>query len=191
MNWISQHQNELSALSSVVIAFLTVVLIVITAIYVRANWKMMRLMEADVRLRTLPIIKFNLTLDNDHHTVSYALKPLNVPITLLYITIEFIGENGERETSKSNFVGKLLKPQEEFSIHGSKLNPAPYDYWCAQVTFNDLAERPQAAFFISDQRSDEEPATFEIRRYERLTYKVIDLMSKSRQKRSSQSYPQA
>lgn len=55
LHWIYINRDFLQALSGLTIAVLTIVLIFLNVIYVRANWKTMRLMEADVRFRLKPI----------------------------------------------------------------------------------------------------------------------------------------
>ena len=63
MRWIAGHPTELQALSSIALTLLTFVLIVLTGIYARANWRTMRLVEADiVRFRTQPIPAADITI---------------------------------------------------------------------------------------------------------------------------------
>ena len=52
MDWIIKNQVLLSALTNVILAALTALLVLINIFYVRASWKMMRLMESDVKIRT-------------------------------------------------------------------------------------------------------------------------------------------
>jgi len=62
MRWIAEHPDELQALSSIALPLLTFVLIILTGIYARANWRTMRLVEADIRFRTQPIPSADITV---------------------------------------------------------------------------------------------------------------------------------
>jgi hypothetical protein len=55
MKWLVDHQVAVQAFSAVVITFLTIVLIILNVVYTRANWRIMRMMDADIRFKTQPI----------------------------------------------------------------------------------------------------------------------------------------
>lgn len=86
-----RHQNELAALSNPALALLTFILIVVTAFYARANWRVMRLMEADLRFKIEPVPSINIDPITDGHMhvrgINVRIKVLNAPLRLICVTV--------------------------------------------------------------------------------------------------------
>jgi hypothetical protein len=89
------HPNTMTLVqtaTAVIVAVLTLVLIVLNIIYVRANWRVMRLMETDLRFRTRPIPSFTLENPTEAHGW-YGFKVLvsasNAPMRLLELVLKF------------------------------------------------------------------------------------------------------
>src|ERR1700691_4041078 len=64
LHWVYNNREFLQAISGVAIGLLTLVLIALNIVYVRSNWKTMRLMEADLRFRTKPLPGLTVVLRN-------------------------------------------------------------------------------------------------------------------------------
>src|ERR1700689_4261550 len=101
MQWVESHLAILQALSGLMAACMTLVLILLTCVYARANWKTMRLMEADFRFRTEPIPKITLRLAHtaspmetslaQHKTVKVCITTSNAPLVIkdLLLSVSF------------------------------------------------------------------------------------------------------
>jgi hypothetical protein len=93
LHWVYVNREMLQALSGVIIAVLTIILIVLNTIYVTANWKTMRLMEADVRFRLRPIPQFSLNFEGTPKGYVYTLRIFvrveHAPMRLVSILLEF------------------------------------------------------------------------------------------------------
>lgn len=134
MNWIYQHREVLQALSSLTIACLTVVLIILTALYARANWRVMRLMEADLRFRTLPILRLGIEshlLAGQQHNWNIEIGNRGAPCCILAIRVTAIFSDRSSHTDNAAFnVPPILTQTEEYHTAG-KLPPhkVPIEFW--------------------------------------------------------------
>ena len=102
VNWIQAHQNELQAISGLAIAVLTIVLIIVTAIYARANWLTMRLMAADVKFRTKPIPRLGLIAVKSWSAAGLqpwlvTLRTEHAPLCLIALSVQFVTGAVQRE----------------------------------------------------------------------------------------------
>jgi len=91
MDWIIKNQVLLSALTNVILAALTALLVLINIFYVRASWKMMRLMESDVKIRTYPRprVSVKLSKQNANGELNYLItvRTANAPMRLTFLQI--------------------------------------------------------------------------------------------------------
>lgn len=144
VNWIQAHQNELQAISGLAIAVLTMVLIIVTAIYARANWLTMRLMEADVRFRTKPIPRLGLTAVKPWSSTGpqpwqVTLRTEHAPLCLIALSVQFVTGADQREHFQG-FKRQIIVPADSFQ-HDFKIDlPAPPTDWTAQLYYRDHAE---------------------------------------------------
>jgi hypothetical protein len=141
MHWIFQHKDEIQALTNVVIAVLTVVLIFLTAVYSHANRRTMKIMEADLRFRTKPIPKIVLARSADEAARSFQWK-LTVTVTnapLLFRELKlFFHQKNHRHMEYLQVQRRILRPGEEFSREASFYPSDPVLDWSAEVKYSDL-----------------------------------------------------
>ena len=144
MKWIAAHQAELQALSGLAITFLTIILICLNAIYVRANWKTMRLLDADLRFRTRPVPSVDATLATVGMTTNMVfmgtIKTSNAPMRVDEITIELNLPSGRTESrSLSSYRGRVLNNNEEIRLGERFESNEVADNWNLELVYNDLA----------------------------------------------------
>jgi hypothetical protein len=145
MLWITCHLQELQAISALVIAFLTLILIVMTGFYATANWRTMRLMNADVRFRLKPIPHVGLNASSPWKETGQdwilTVRCEHAPMVLLGIEIAFhIGGGKQFEHFHSFKTGETVHPQQ--SAHGYDLDiklPASAKSWIMDFSYRDLS----------------------------------------------------
>ena len=131
LQWIYDNRDLLQAISSVLIAALTLILIVLTGVYVRANWRTMRLMEADLKYRStpLPSVVEGLRSHTSDGWVSWAftITVSNAPMLFeglrLIVKLEgdqpmisTVGQAGQRPVAVGEELRLVPKIKSEFRI---------------------------------------------------------------------------
>jgi hypothetical protein len=144
MKWIAAHQAELQALSGLVIAFLTIVLIVLTGFYVRANWRTVRLLEADLHFRTRPVRLVEAALGTSGMTTNMlfmaTVKTSNAPLRLDEITIKLYFPSGRTESrTLTSHLGRVLNSNEEISLGEQFESNEVAENWNLTLVYYDLA----------------------------------------------------
>jgi hypothetical protein len=145
MNWISQHQQELQAISGLAISFLTLILIIVTGFYATANWRTMRLMDADVRFKLKPIPHLGLAPaeqwnDPQGQTWILTIRCQHAPMVLIGVSIRFSIGNGKEFEHFHTFNRKTINEQD--SGQQDKLHiklPAPAQTWILDLYYRDLS----------------------------------------------------
>src|ERR1700730_5606040 len=116
VNWINQNQSFLQTISSALVALLTLVLIVITIIYVRANWRVMKIMETDLRYRTKPLP--SLVVETKAADIGYpyrlTITAMNAPLRFLELKLVFFHEDLHSS-------GKQFGHEERFPLYNRVL----------------------------------------------------------------------
>ena len=141
MNWIHQYQNELQAISGLAIAVLTLVLIIVTAVYAKANWHTMRIVEADVRFRTKPTPRLGLSAANAWNQPGGQLWIMTVrtehaPLSLIGVSIRFA--IGPKETEYlHSFRGDVIHQAETFQHNFEVALTAAPQGWILQLYYRD------------------------------------------------------
>jgi len=145
MRWIIEYQQALQAIAGIAVSFLTLVLIVLTAIYARANWKTMRLMEADIRHRTQPLPRMVLRGDQfAPATINVQLVVIvttaNAPLYLSAVYVELSGDGGQAIYEGNIFQGNRIVAVDETIQFTEWVPPwAPPQGWRVQINYTDLS----------------------------------------------------
>ena len=149
LSWLATHGNEIQALSGLAIAIFTLVLLLVTGVYVRANWKIMNLMEADLRYRTKPIpdVKVETSALGSHDWFHYTItiRTTNAPLRFDSLECGFLQSGTppkHRHIETFPYIGaRVLRTKEEYS-HSAKFFPAdPIESWNVTLTYSDLTGR--------------------------------------------------
>jgi hypothetical protein len=143
LHWIYNNREFLQAISGIVIGLLTVILIILNTIYVRANWKTMRLMEADLRFRTKPLPSVVVTMDVNEATGiclwSLKLTATSAPMRVLQLTVSFKQkEHVHREHIRIE--NMVLRVNENYSANDQFHYGDPPTQWQAELTYADVAD---------------------------------------------------
>ncbi len=144
LHWVYNNREFLQAISGIAIGLLTVLLIILNGIYVRANWTTMRLMQADVRFRTQPIPAMRMTIgtagmSNTLIAMLY-LSTSNAPLRLAFIRLEYVFKSDARESrSFSAFDNRFLPPGQDLEIQDRYEATEPLKDYFAVLTYFDLA----------------------------------------------------
>lgn len=152
MNWIEAHPAVLQALSSLIIAFMTVVLIAVTCVYARANWKTMRLMEADIRFRTEPIPRVTLrpapsdsamqTSMGKEMSLKVCITTSNAPLVIKECLLSVSFQSGAHKDFHSPMGGMVRIPVgEEYELDTEIVATEPIDHWSVNLDYWDLTGR--------------------------------------------------
>jgi hypothetical protein len=145
MKWIAEHQQELQAISGLAISFLTLILIIMTGFYATANWRTMRLMNADVRFRLKPIphvgIAFALPWNNPGGQIwILTIRCDHAPMVLIGVSIHFAFADGKQLEHFHNFNGETIHEQgnaHQYNLHIKM--PAPAQTWILDLYYRDLS----------------------------------------------------
>ncbi len=148
MSWLVHNQVLVTLLSALVIAALTVLLLILNAIYVHANWRMMRVVETDLRFRTKPIPNLTLvqTVDRDvGYRYDLDVKTDNAPLRFISLELSFrLNEvdNPDHKHVHKDFLqvqNRVLRSSATYHHSGMFYPTAPVEYWCALLQYSDLA----------------------------------------------------
>src|ERR1700722_10530389 len=124
-------------------AVFTLVLIVITAIYATANWRTVRLMEADLRFRTQPIptVQLNVVKVYDHLQLEVTIETASAPLRIEMVHVHFRSEKGTTLTSLFlSLRGKYLPVGETVRVRDTfKPNQGALTDSHVILTYSDLA----------------------------------------------------
>jgi hypothetical protein len=142
MRWITCHQAELQAISGLAIVFLTVVLIVLNFFYTRANWKTMRLVDADVRFKLKPIPHFGLDFLHDptkgtKREFIITLRAEHAPMRLTGVDL-FFGMGSESKNHLLTFAQEVVDENAQTRTYSVDL-PKPVTTWAATLYYRDLS----------------------------------------------------
>jgi len=149
MHWVEGHIAVLQALSGLTAALMTLVLIALTCVYARANWKTMRLMEADIRFRTEPIPKVSLRLVNkaspmetslaQHKTVNVCVTTSNAPLVIKHLTMSVSFRSGVHKDYHLPVSGMIRLPiGDEYDLDTEILATESVDHWSVNLDYWDL-----------------------------------------------------
>jgi len=143
MKWIALHQQELQALSGLAIAFLTLILIVMTGFYATANWRKMRLINADVRFRLRPIPGLDLAPANEWTDPQGQIWILRMgcqhaPMVVVGVSIHFSIGNGKEFEHFHTFNGETIQDRTHQYNLPIKM-PAPAKTWILELYYRDLS----------------------------------------------------
>jgi hypothetical protein len=157
LHWIESHPGLLQALSSLVVAGMTLVLILLTSVYARANWKTMRLMEADIRFRTEPIPHVELkavdapasAMKSSFGNRSPGEKILklifttaNAPLVLKDVRLSVSFQSGAHKDFNLPVNGMIRLPVgEEYDLDTEISADEPVDHWGLNLDYWDLSGR--------------------------------------------------
>lgn len=150
LHWIETHPVLVQALSSVVVAGLTLVLIALSCVYARANWKTMRLMEADIRFRTEPIPKVSLEIA-DHKTengdpqasvgktVRLIFTTANAPMVIKDLRLSISFQSGAHKDFHLPVRGMVRLPLgDEYDLDTEIPALEPVEHWSLNLDYWDL-----------------------------------------------------
>jgi hypothetical protein len=143
IKWLIDNPAALSAFGVLTSSLLTFVLIVLTALYSRANWKTMRLMETDLRFRTKPIPVFDVTMGVDKDGwMHFAVKvsTTNAPLRFVSLLIKFPQEDGNHTHQvHAQVQNRVLRIGPEYQLVGEFFPSSPTSDWKAKLVYSDLA----------------------------------------------------
>jgi len=145
MKWIAEHQQELQAISGVAISFLTLILIIMTGFYATANWRTMRLMDADVRFRLRPIPQVGIATalpwnNPGRQTWILTVRCEHAPMVLIGVSIYFAFADGKQLEHFHNFNRETIHEQgnaHQYNFHIKM--PAPSQTWILDLYYRDLS----------------------------------------------------
>ena|SRR5215472_17837952 len=142
LHWVYANRDFLQALSGLAIVALTLVLLLLNIIYVRANWKTMQLMENDLRFRIKPMPKFEMSICQKDAFLEYQLSisTFNAPLRFQTLWLRF-PQRDRRHTHKV-FVqvqNRVLRLEETYAFKGEFAPGAKTDEWLADLTYQDMA----------------------------------------------------
>ncbi len=144
MNWIAEHQQELQAISGLAISFLTLILIIMTGFYATANWRTMRLMNADVRFKLKPIPHVGIATAlpwNNPGGQAWILtvRSDHAPMVLIAASINFGFADGTLLEHFHNFKGEAIHEQDNAHQYNFHIKmPAPAQTWILDLYYRDL-----------------------------------------------------
>lgn len=149
MHWIDTHPALLQALSSLIVACMTLVLIAVTSVYARANWKTMRLMEADIRFRTEPIPKVALRLAaaasametslGREKLVKVCITTANAPLVIKDVRLSVSFKSGAHRDFHSPVAGMIRLPVgDEYELDTEIVANESIDHWSVNLDYWDL-----------------------------------------------------
>jgi hypothetical protein len=157
MHWIETHPGLLQALSSLVVAGMTLVLIFLTSVYARANWKTMRLMEADIRFRTEPIPRVDLEIADavsssgigptsnrvpGEKNLKLIFTTANAPMVLKDVRLSVSFQSGAHKDFHLPVNGMIRLPVgEEYDLDTEIPATEPVDHWGLNLDYWDLSGR--------------------------------------------------
>jgi hypothetical protein len=157
LHWIEVHPGLLQALSSLVVAVMTLVLILLTSVYARANWKTMRLMEADIRFRTEPIPRVDLEASDvpasagssskgnrapGEKTLKLRFTTSNAPMVLKDVRLSVSFQSGAHKDFNLPVNGMIRLPVgEEYDLDTEIPATEPVDHWGLNLDYWDLSGR--------------------------------------------------
>jgi hypothetical protein len=142
LHWIYVNREFLQSLGSLTTALLTICLIILNGIYVRANWKTMRLMEADVRFRLKPIPHLGLEFihppKGDVHEFYLTLRAEHAPMCLIALDLNVAV--GRESTAHTLTFNQEIVDNTTISTktYGIKL-PGSATAWLATLFYRDLS----------------------------------------------------
>jgi hypothetical protein len=144
-HWIYNNRELLQAISGLAIVGLTFVLIVLNTVYVRANWKTMRLMEADVRFRLKPIPHVGVAPSSawDHpgdQVWTLTVRCDHAPMVLMATSIRFSIGGGKEFEHFHVFNGETIHPQTGRQYDLTIKMPAPAQTWSLDLYYRDLSQ---------------------------------------------------
>lgn len=146
MTWIVEYQQALQAIAGIAVSVLTLVLIVLTGIYVRANWRTMRLLEADIRHRTQPLPRMVLRIDQYGAARELAqlviiITTENAPLCLSGIYAEISNDQQQQIYEGNIFQGKRIVAVDETVQFVERIQSgAPAPSWRVHVDYTDLSQ---------------------------------------------------
>lgn len=149
LHWVETHPVLIQALSSLVVAGMTLVLIALTCVYARANWKTMRLMEADIRFRTEPIPKVALRFMNaaspmetslsPQKTVKVCLTTSNAPLVIKDLRLSVSFKSGAHNDFHLPVAGMIRLPLgDEYEVDTEIVAAESMDHWSVNLEYWDL-----------------------------------------------------
>ncbi len=150
LHWIETHPVLIQALSSLVVVGMTLVLIALTCVYARANWKTMRLMEADIRFRTEPIPKVSLEVmdvkplgghaqSSGGKTVRLIFTTANAPLVIKDLRLSVSFQSGAHRDFHLPVRGMIRLPLgDEYDLDTEIKASEPVDHWSLNLDYWDL-----------------------------------------------------
>jgi hypothetical protein len=149
MHWIESNLPILQALSGLMAACMTLVLIALTCVYARANWKTMRLMEADIRFRTEPIPKITLRLAHkasametslaQQKTVKVCITTSNAPLVIKDLQLSVSFRSGAHKDFHLPVAGMIRLPiGDEYDLDTEIVAAESVDHWSVNLDYWDL-----------------------------------------------------
>jgi hypothetical protein len=142
VNWIYRHQNELQAISGLAVALLTLVLIIVTGVYATANWRTMRLVEADVRFRVRPVPRLGLAAANAWNSPNgqlwiLTLRSEHALLCLVAANIRFAVGGGHEVEYFHSFNGEVIDLAASFQHSFEIKMPAASSTWILELYYRD------------------------------------------------------
>jgi len=160
MNWIISNQVFLGALSSVILAVLTAILLILNYIYVRSSWKMMKTMEADVRFRITPVLNVSVTLSVAKPEIvgfTIIIEPTNAPVRLMGGKLKLFSSSTEHfEAAEYELKNQsaVIPLGDRWDCQDSVKIPSRAALtWFLEVTYSDVAE----VYLHTERRDSEHP----------------------------------
>jgi hypothetical protein len=171
LRWISTHGNEIQALAAIAISVLTLVLIVLNIIYVRANWKAMRLMEADVRFRLKPIPHLGMAAVNSFAGPSCKrmylvhIRAEHAPLRLVALSARFTTDAEQVRERWLSFNREIVQ-ETPFETQLDIQQDQSFKSWRVTLYYRDLSGLLDYATnfneqgFVSEERAVDRKAFF-------------------------------
>jgi hypothetical protein len=122
-------------------AALTFVLILVTGFYAWANYRVMRIMQADVRARTEPIPRIGIQFSEEPRQLAVEVRVEHAPMRLISLSIALIPKNG-RLSWTDCIIGdpRTISPDTPaVFVSTHRLRSAPEE-WRALIHYTDLGE---------------------------------------------------
>jgi len=144
MRWIAANPNTLQVLSTVSVAFLTLILIIVNVIYTRANWRIMQLMATDLRLRSQPIPKIDHSVASAGATPNLVilidLRTENAPMKIISLVTELeFSDESKVGIEAKEFKDRILPLGETFRFRWRHETEKLFEDYVVTLRYSDIA----------------------------------------------------
>jgi hypothetical protein len=142
MHWIHCHQAEIQAISAAVTAFLTLALIIVTAIYVGVNYKTMRLLTTDLRYKAQPIPLFNITVGtvgmSKNILVIGRIGTASAALRVESVSLHVAFESKSESKPIRRLIDRVIVPGDEMGFQENFDSTEEFKGFSIMVVYRDL-----------------------------------------------------